>query len=90
MLHRRFRCNNIMYTSDLRGKLLLGVRGAPLAPVHVSSSDLLPRLSIKSTPIETSSVQCIHQQYTAAFGGRKLQNSIKKCLCYGEAQDDHF
>lgn len=35
--------------SDLR--LLLGVLGAPLAPVHVSSSDPLPHLSIKDTPI---------------------------------------
>ncbi|CAF1948884.1 unnamed protein product [Brassica oleracea var. botrytis] len=78
------------YRQALGDKLLLGVRGDPLAPVHFSSSDLLPRLSIKGTPIETSSVQYIHQQYTAAFGGRKLQNSIKKCLCYGEAQDDHF
>ncbi|KAH0917796.1 hypothetical protein HID58_025456, partial [Brassica napus] len=47
-------------------KLLLRVRGAPLAPVHVSSSDPLPRLSIKSTPIirdivcavYTSTVHC--------------------------------
>lgn len=36
-------------SSDLR--LLLGVMGAPLAPVHVSSSDPLPHLSIKDTPI---------------------------------------
>lgn len=35
--------------SDLR--LLLGVMGAPLAPVHVSSNDPLPHLSIKDTPI---------------------------------------
>lgn len=35
--------------SDLR--LLLGVMGAPLAPVHVSASDPLPHLSIKDTPI---------------------------------------
>lgn len=35
--------------SDLR--LLLGVMGAPLAPVNVSSSDPLPHLSIKDTPI---------------------------------------
>lgn len=35
--------------SDLR--LLLGVMGAPLAPVHVSTSDPLPHLSIKDTPI---------------------------------------
>lgn len=35
--------------SDLR--LLLGVMGAPLAPVHVNSNDPLPHLSIKDTPI---------------------------------------
>lgn len=35
--------------SDLR--LLLGVMGAPLAPIHVSSADPLPHLSIKDTPI---------------------------------------
>lgn len=35
--------------SDLR--LLLGVMGAPLAPVHVSTMDPLPHLSIKDTPI---------------------------------------
>lgn len=35
--------------SDLR--LLLGVMGAPLAPLHVSCVDPLPHLSIKNTPI---------------------------------------
>ncbi|MCI85735.1 soluble secretory phospholipase A2 receptor, partial [Trifolium medium] len=35
--------------SDLR--LLLGVMGAPLAPFHVCSTDPLPHLSIKDTPI---------------------------------------
>lgn len=35
--------------SDLR--LLLGVMGAPLAPLHVCSTDPLPHLSIKDTPI---------------------------------------
>lgn len=35
--------------SDLR--LLLGVMGAPLAPIRVNSLDPLPHLSIKSTPI---------------------------------------
>lgn len=38
--------------SDLR--LLLGVMGAPLAPVHVSDNDPLPHLSIKDTPIVSS------------------------------------
>lgn len=38
--------------SDLR--LLLGVLGAPLAPVHVSNNDPLPHLCIKDTPIVSS------------------------------------
>ncbi|XWS39894.1 hypothetical protein CRYUN_Cryun18bG0093700 [Craigia yunnanensis] len=68
--------------SDLR--LLLGVMGAPLAPVHVSSTDPLPHLSIKETPIETSSAQYILQQYTAASGGQKLQNSIRNAYAMGK------
>lgn len=35
--------------SDLR--LLLGILGAPLAPVHVTNNDPLPHLTIKHTPI---------------------------------------
>jgi hypothetical protein len=31
--------------------LLLGVLGAPLAPVHVSTTDPFPHLSIKDIPI---------------------------------------
>ncbi|KNA16414.1 hypothetical protein SOVF_089300 [Spinacia oleracea] len=68
--------------SDLR--LLLGVLGAPLAPVHVSASEPLPHLSIKDTPIETSSAQYILQQYTAASGGLKLQNSIHNAYAMGK------
>ena len=41
--------SNAYKRSDLR--LLLGVMGAPLAPVHVSTNDPLPHLSIKDTPI---------------------------------------
>ncbi|GMN37823.1 hypothetical protein TIFTF001_007123 [Ficus carica] len=51
--------------SDLR--LLLGVMGAPLAPLH-----------------ETSSAQYILQQYTAASGGQKLQNSIRNAYAMGK------
>uniref|UniRef100_A0A7C8ZA70 Uncharacterized protein n=1 Tax=Opuntia streptacantha TaxID=393608 RepID=A0A7C8ZA70_OPUST len=68
--------------SDLR--LLLGVLGAPLAPVHVSVTEPLPHLSIKDTPIETSSAQYILQQYTAASGGLKLQNSIHNAYAMGK------
>ncbi|KAK4406657.1 hypothetical protein Sango_0672200 [Sesamum angolense] len=70
--------------SDLR--LLLGVLGAPLAPVHVSNSDPLPHLCIKDTPIETSSAQYILQQYLAASGGHKLQNSIQNAYAMGKVK----
>ncbi|KAK6115981.1 hypothetical protein DH2020_008250 [Rehmannia glutinosa] len=70
--------------SDLR--LLLGVLGAPLAPVHVSNSDPLPHLCIKDTPIETSSAQYILQQYLAASGGQKLQNSIQNAYAMGKVK----
>ncbi|GLU09130.1 hypothetical protein SLE2022_260050 [Rubroshorea leprosula] len=68
--------------SDLR--LLLGVMGAPLAPVYVNSIEPLPHLSIKDTPIETSSAQYILQQYTAASGGQKLQGSIRNSYAMGK------
>lgn len=68
--------------SDLR--LLLGVMGAPLAPVHVSYGEPLPHLSIKDTPIETSSAQYILQQYIAASGGLKLLNTIRNSYAMGK------
>ncbi|KAL9994256.1 hypothetical protein Hdeb2414_s0015g00440701 [Helianthus debilis subsp. tardiflorus] len=70
--------------SDLR--LLLGVLGAPLAPVHVSNLEPFPHLSIKDTPIETSSAQYILQQYLAASGGQKLQNSIHNAYAMGKVK----
>ncbi|GFY89537.1 glutamyl-tRNA (Gln) amidotransferase subunit A [Actinidia rufa] len=76
--------SNAYKRSDLR--LLLGVMGAPLAPVHVSTNDPLPHLSIKDTPIETSSAQYILQQYTAASGGQKLQNSIRNAYAMGKVK----
>ncbi|KAA8536255.1 hypothetical protein F0562_028733 [Nyssa sinensis] len=78
--------SNAYKRSDLR--LLLGVMGAPLAPVHVSTNDPLPHLSIKDTPIETSSAQYILQQYTAASGGQKLQNSIQNAYAMGKMNPD--
>lgn len=77
-------CNNTSKRSDLR--LLLGVLGAPLAPVHVSTAEPLPHLSIKDTPIETSSAQYILQQYTAASGGQRLQNSIHNAYAMGKVR----
>ncbi|PSS29294.1 Tagatose 1,6-diphosphate aldolase, partial [Actinidia chinensis var. chinensis] len=76
--------SNAYKRSDQR--LLLGVMGAPLAPVHVSTNDPLPHLSIKDTPIETSSAQYILQQYTAASGGQKLQNSIRNAYAMGKVK----
>ncbi|XP_052200729.1 uncharacterized protein LOC127807127 [Diospyros lotus] len=70
--------------SDLR--LLLSVLGAPLAPVHVSNNDPLPHLSIKDTPIETSSAQYILQQYTAACGGQKLHNAVLNAYAMGKVR----
>ncbi|KAK8918880.1 hypothetical protein KSP39_PZI022035 [Platanthera zijinensis] len=68
--------------SDLR--LLLGVMGAPLAPIHVCSGEPLRHLSIKDTPIETTSAQYILQQYTAASGGTKLLRSIHNSYAMGK------
>ncbi|CAL9166235.1 uncharacterized protein LOC135671917 [Musa acuminata AAA Group] len=70
--------------SDLR--LLLGVMAAPLAPIHVCSTDPLPHLSIKDTPIETSSAQYILQQYTAASGGLKLLSSVRNAYAMGKVR----
>jgi hypothetical protein len=42
--------------NDLR--LLLGVMGAPLAPVHVCAAEPLPHLSIKDTPIVRTKPRC--------------------------------
>ncbi|WOK99643.1 hypothetical protein Cni_G08355 [Canna indica] len=70
--------------SDLR--LLLGVMAAPLAPINVCSTDPLPHLSIKDTPIETSSAQYILQQYTAASGGLKLLSSIRNAYAMGKVR----
>lgn len=47
--------------SDLR--LLLGVLGAPLAPVHVSTAEPLPHLSIKDTPIVCTSISCFSANF---------------------------
>ncbi|KAG0490800.1 hypothetical protein HPP92_007663 [Vanilla planifolia] len=70
--------------SDLR--LLLGVMGAPLAPIYVSTIEPFPHLSIKDTPIEKSSAQYILQQYTAASGGLKLQSSIRNAYAMGKVR----
>ncbi|XP_042461808.1 uncharacterized protein LOC122045592 [Zingiber officinale] len=73
-----FRC------SDLR--LLLGVMGAPLAPIYVTTNDGSPHLSIKDTPVEVSTAKYILHQYMAASGGLKLQRSIRNSYARGKAR----
>ncbi|KAI4318426.1 hypothetical protein MLD38_032130 [Melastoma candidum] len=70
--------------ADLR--VMLSVLGAPLAPVHASSLDPLPLLSIKDTPIETSSAQYILQQYMAASGAQTVQNSVRSAYAMGKVK----
>ncbi|KAJ1266024.1 hypothetical protein BS78_08G119200 [Paspalum vaginatum] len=69
--------------NDLR--LLLGVMGAPLAPVHVCAAEPLPHLSIKDTPI-TSSAQYILQQYLAASGGQRMLSSVRNAYAMGKVR----
>lgn len=66
-------------------RLLLGVLGCPLGPIGVAN-DPLPHLSIKDVPIETSSAQYIVQQYMAATGCLKFQNSIKSSYMVGRVK----
>ncbi|KAJ1294584.1 hypothetical protein BS78_01G156300 [Paspalum vaginatum] len=70
--------------NDLR--MLLGVMGAPLAPVHVCAAEPLPHLSVKDTPIETSSAQYILQQYLAASGGHRLLASLRNTYAMGKVR----
>ncbi|BAT02437.1 uncharacterized protein [Oryza sativa Japonica Group] len=70
--------------SDLR--LLLGVMGAPLAPIPSKLADPLPLLSIKGTPIESSSAQYILQQYMAASGGYRLLQSVRNAYAMGKVR----
>ncbi|PWZ07050.1 hypothetical protein Zm00014a_014691 [Zea mays] len=70
--------------SDLR--LLLGVMGAPLAPVSVSTAEPLPLASVKGAPIESSSAQYILQQYLAASGGAKVLRSVRNAYAMGKVR----
>ena len=53
-------------SSDFKGsdlRLLLGVLGAPLAPVHVCTTDPFPHLSIKDIPIVSFSLPFHHLSF---------------------------
>ncbi|KAM0833199.1 hypothetical protein ACQ4PT_064409 [Festuca glaucescens] len=70
--------------SDLR--LLLGVMGAPLAPISSSLADPALLLSIKGAPIESSSAQYILQQYMAASGGYRTLQSVRNAYAMGKVR----
>ncbi|KAL6855954.1 hypothetical protein ACP4OV_018756 [Aristida adscensionis] len=70
--------------SDLR--LLLGVMGAPLAPIPSKLAEPLPLLSLKGAPIESSSAQYILHQYTAASGGHRLLRSVRNAYAMGKVR----
>ncbi|OAY81467.1 hypothetical protein ACMD2_05561 [Ananas comosus] len=71
--------------ATLRPRLLLGVMGRR-SPHPRLRRRALPHLSIKDTPIETSSAQYILQQYTAACGGVKLLSSIRNSYAMGKVK----
>ncbi|XP_002984966.2 uncharacterized protein LOC9648786 [Selaginella moellendorffii] len=69
--------------SDVR--LLLGVLGAPLAPIAASSAHCLyARVSPRDGPIESTSAQYILHQYMAASGGSKFLASIHNSYAAGK------
>uniref|UniRef100_A0ACD5YRE0 Uncharacterized protein n=1 Tax=Avena sativa TaxID=4498 RepID=A0ACD5YRE0_AVESA len=70
--------------SDLR--LLLGVMGAPLAPISSNLADPALLLSIKGAPIESSSAQYILQQYMAASGGYRTLQSVRNAYAMGKVR----
>ncbi|WOL04954.1 hypothetical protein Cni_G13677 [Canna indica] len=71
-------------TTDLR--LILGVLGCPLAPIPLTSDQPTQHLSIKDSPIETSSAHYIIQQYLAATGCLKQDNSRKSMYAAGSVK----
>lgn len=64
--------------SDLR--LLLGVMGAPLAPVYVCAADPLPHLSIKDTPIVSSLsfFACPFAQFSILDHRKKKRENLER------------
>ena len=74
--------------NDLR--MLLGVLGAPLAPVHVCATEPLPHLSVKDTPIVSVSLVTLLQIsfffFACLLAPRSVPiNCSTKCRC----QDFH-
>ncbi|KAJ7524929.1 hypothetical protein O6H91_17G028300 [Diphasiastrum complanatum] len=65
-------------------RLLLGVIGAPLAPIPVNETSLL--VFPRDCPLETSFAKYILQQYVAATGGSKVQGSIRNSYVMGKVK----
>ncbi|KAL3679278.1 hypothetical protein R1sor_022234 [Riccia sorocarpa] len=73
--------------ADIR--MLLSVLGAPLAPIAVPTSSkevTPPRASPKDPDYDASTAQYILQQFIAATGGSKLQNSIYNFFAAGKVK----
>ncbi|CAL5363741.1 unnamed protein product [Camellia sinensis] len=66
-------------------QLLLGVVGAPLIPLPISSTQPIPQ-NIKDHAIEASMAKYIVQQYVAATGGEKALNSIDSMYAMGKVK----
>ncbi|GFZ14954.1 replication factor C subunit, putative [Actinidia rufa] len=66
-------------------QLLLGVVGAPLIPLPISSAHPITR-NIKDHAIESSMAKYIVQQYVAATGGEKALNSIDSMYAMGKVK----
>ncbi|KAL7229040.1 hypothetical protein ACSBR2_007690 [Camellia fascicularis] len=66
-------------------QLLLGVIGAPLIPLPISSTQPIPQ-NIKDHAIEASMAKYIVQQYVAATGGEKALNSIDSMYAMGKVK----
>ncbi|KAK9049832.1 hypothetical protein SSX86_031199 [Deinandra increscens subsp. villosa] len=78
--------------SDFSGRssetqLLLGVIGAPLVPLPVSSAHpAIINPAAKDHPIESSMAKYIVQQYIAAAGGEKALNSVDSMCVVGKVK----
>ncbi|KAE9465247.1 hypothetical protein C3L33_02845, partial [Rhododendron williamsianum] len=66
-------------------QLLLGVVGAPLIPLPISSAHSLSG-NVKDHAIEASTAKYIVQQYIAATGGEKALNSIDSMYAMGKVK----
>ncbi|GJZ02475.1 hypothetical protein Tco_0520436 [Tanacetum coccineum] len=68
-------------------QLLLGVVGAPLVPLPISSRhSTITKPTIQDHPIESSMAKYIVQQYIAAAGGEKALNKLDSMYAVGKVK----